>query len=62
MNTTVPHEADVTKTSDCGNKVIAWFDEVADFSKRLISLDRVVRVLNQTNTGTGNEINVGASD
>lgn len=62
VNTGASNRADMTKKPDCGNGVVAWPDDGANSSKRPISLDGVIGTLDQTDTGVGNKVDVGASD
>lgn len=50
------------KRLDCENRVVAWPNNRRDFSKRLVSLDGVVEVLNQVDIGAGNKADVKVSN
>lgn len=51
--------ADITKKPDYGDKIVVWPNDKADFSKRLVFLDKVVvKALNKNHTIAGNRVDV----
>lgn len=62
MNIKVGNRGDITKRPDYKNKVIAWPNNRTNFSKKPVSLNRIIGALDQGDIKVSNKADVKASD